>query len=456
MLGAKADRIGEVAGVGAAAHGEGLGVLAGDLIVSVDAGLDGRAVGFNIERLGSGHILQLGTVAQSSADLLFHGLAVGAGGEAAVHGLINAAILHIDAAADDGQRAEGAVGAVDAQTFTCGGSVQLADGFQISALGVVAQAVVQQVVCHQTNGVHGAFRHGGMTGLAPAADAHAVTFRFQRDVGGILQLGDVGLDQCTGAVRHGVVGHTALKVHDHTVAHRADDLGTEQALFAVAHRELRIRGEAEGRGRVVLQVVVHILHVGLLVVACQRTDGVAQLIALLLEELQGIQGSHHGALVVGHAAAQQPAVLDAHGEGVGGPAVAHRYHVHMADGSQILLGVLTGQLGVSDVVLAVAGGKAHPGCQLQRLIQRCARACAEGCTLLGGAFHAVDGHQSGDILQQLLFVLRNVCVDFLIQCLIHDLSRSFLSGALRRRFQNTFYCSTLKGKIPLSIVVLCC
>ena len=57
---------------------------------------------------------------------------------------------------------------------------------------VFIQAIVQQVVHHQTNGVHGALRHGCVAGLAPAADAHAVAFRLQRDVGGILQLRDVG------------------------------------------------------------------------------------------------------------------------------------------------------------------------------------------------------------------------------------------------------------------------
>ena len=38
----------------------------------------------------------------------------------------------------------------------------------------------------------------------------------------------------------------------------------------------------------------------------------------------------------------------------------------------------------------------------------------------------------------LFLVLRNICVDFLIQCLIHDLIVPFCPAALRRRFQNTF------------------
>ena len=80
--------------------------------------------------------------------------------------------------------------------------------------------------------------------------------RLQRDVGGILQLGDVGLDQRTCSVGHGIVRHTALDLHDDAVAHRADDLGTEQTLLAVAHRELGVRGEAERGSRVVFEVVV--------------------------------------------------------------------------------------------------------------------------------------------------------------------------------------------------------
>ena len=439
MLGAKADRVGEVAGVGAAAHGKGLGVLAGHLVVGVDAGLNGGAVGLNVEGLGSVHILQLCTAAQSCGDLCGELVAVGAGGEAAVDGLHQTALLHINAAADDGQRTEGAVGAVDAKAGTGGGSVQLAQGFQIGALGVVAQAIVQQVVHHQTNGIHGAFRHGGMAGLAPAAHPHAAfPGGLQRDVGGVLQFGDVGVQQSAGTVRHGIVGHTALKITDHAVAHRADDLAAEVALLTVAHRELGVRGKAEHRSRVILQVILHILHVGLFVVTDEGTDGVAQLIALLLEELEGVQGDHHGAFIIRDAAAQQPAVLDAHLEGVGRPAVAHRHHVHMADGGQILFRIGTGQLCVAHVVLAVAGGKAHAGCQLQRLVQCGTGALAEGCALFRGALHAVDGHQRGNVLQQLLLVFRDVRVDLLIQSLIHD--HRFLSGraaARRPLYSNT-------------------
>ena len=163
------------------------------------------------------------------------------------------------------------------------------------------------------------------------------------------------------------------------------------------------------------------MHVSLLVVADEGADGIAQGDALLFEELQGVQGGDHGAFVVSDTAADHPPVADLHLEGVFRPAVALRHHVHMADGSQILLGIGTGQLGVADMVLAVAGRKAHACGQLQRLVQRGPGACAEGCALLRGALYAVDGDQRCNVMQQLLLIFRNICVNFLIQCLIHVL-----------------------------------
>ena len=259
-----------------------------------------------------------------------------------------------------------------------------------------------------------------MAALAPAPDTHPIAFRLQRDVGGIFQLGDVSLHQCAGAVGDCIVGNAALKLLDLTVADRADQLRTEMALLAVAHRELCIRSEAEHRGRVVLEVIFHIVHVGLFVVANHCADGIPQGNALLLEELQGVQGSHHGALVIGHTTADHPAVPDLHLEGILAPAVAHGHHIHMADGCQILLGVCTGQLGIADVVLAVAGRQTHACSQLQRLVQRRAGALTKGGLLGRGALHTVDGHQRRDVLQNLLLVRRNKGVDLLIQCLIHD------------------------------------
>ena len=400
-------------------------MVARHLIVGVDAGLDGGGVGLDVERLVHADVGQLGTAANGSPDLLLDGLAVGTGGETAVQRLDDAAILHINTPANDGQGAKGAISALDAKALTGRGAVQLLDGFQVLPLGVVAEVIVQQVVDHQPNGVHGTLRHGGVAALAPAADTDAVALRLQRDVGGIAQFGDIGLHQSAGTVRHRVVGDTAHKLLDLAIAHRADQLAVELAFLTVADGELRVRGKAEDGSFVVLQIVVHIAHVGLFVVADEGADGIAQGDTLLLEELQGIQGRHHGALIVCHAAADHVVVLDLHGKGVCRPAIALRHHVHMADGCQILFRVRARQLGIADVIFTVAGGKAHACRQLQGLIQGCTGAHAVGSALRGLPLHAVDGNEGCNVLQDLFFVRRNKRVDLLVQCLIH-VGSSFL------------------------------
>lgn len=103
----------------------------------------------------------------------------------------------------------------------------------------------------------------------------AVALRLQRDVGGIAQFGDIGLHQSAGTVRHRVVGDTAHKLLDLAIAHRADQLAVELAFLTVADGELRVRGKAEDGSFVVLQIVVHIAHVGLFVVADEGADGSA-------------------------------------------------------------------------------------------------------------------------------------------------------------------------------------
>src|SRR5699024_1298582 len=100
-------------------------------------------------------------------------VSVGGGGVAAVHGLHHAALLHIHPPANDGQGTEGTVGGGNAQALTGGGAVQLVQNFQIAALGLIAQAVGQQIIRHQADGVHGALGDGCVARLAPAAHADA-------------------------------------------------------------------------------------------------------------------------------------------------------------------------------------------------------------------------------------------------------------------------------------------
>ena len=68
VLGAEADGIGEVAGIGAAAHRKGLLALTGDVVVGVDERLDGRAVRVDVERHAAADILQRGRVAADLSD----------------------------------------------------------------------------------------------------------------------------------------------------------------------------------------------------------------------------------------------------------------------------------------------------------------------------------------------------------------------------------------------------
>ena len=247
-----------------------------------------------------------------------------------------------------------------------------------------------------------------MAALAPAADDGGTAlpcFKGHAFAGNQCARGN--LYGAGGAVRHGIVGHAALKGGDDAVfKFGADELAVEAALLAVADRELGIGGEAEGGHRVVLGVVVHVVHIGLLVGAQQSADGVLQCSAAILEVFQRVQAEDAGAFVIGHAAAQQPAVPHADGVGVGVPAVALGHNVGVGDGGQKLLpiGDFAG-LGPADVAVGVEGVKAQLGGNFQCLVQRGLGAGAERCAGLGRPLHTGHSHQAGDVPQDIVTVL---------------------------------------------------
>ena len=261
-----------------------------------------------------------------------------------------------------------------------------------------------------------------MSALTPAADDGGAALPcLEGHTLGLYQGAGGDLHSAGSTVRHGVVGHAALKSSDDTVQLGADDLAVEAALLAVADRELGIRGEAESGHGVMLGVVVHVVHVGLLVGAKQGADGVLQLHAAVFQILQRIQAQDAGAFVIGHAAAQQPAIPHADGVGVGVPAVALGHYIGVGDGGQELLAVSdSAGLSPADVAVGIVGGKAQLLGNFQCLGQRGLGAGAERGT--GGSF-ALDtgnGHQTGDVPQDVVAVFFGKGVDGRPTRIIHN------------------------------------
>ena len=155
-----------------------------------------------------------------------------------------------------------------------------------------------------------------------------------------------------------------------------------------------------------LFVVVHIRHAGLLVGAQQGADGIALRRAIVLKIFQRVQAQDAGAFVIGHAAAQQPAVPHPDGVGVSVPAVALRHHIGVGDGGQKFLSFGNGsRLRPTDIPFGVVGGKTQLTGNFQRLVQRRSRSRAKGRARLRRAFHAGDRHQTGDVPQNVVSVV---------------------------------------------------
>ena len=93
----------------------------------------------------------------------------------------------------------------------------------------------------------------------------------------------------------------------------------------------------------------------------------------------------------------------------------------MADGRQILFRVLAGQLCIADVVFAVAGVAKPMPAASSSVLSSAARGPRRRGAPSSGCLYAVDCHQSGRYPSAAVPCFCNICVDFLIQCLIHDL-----------------------------------
>ena len=166
-----------------------------------------------------------------------------------------------------------------------------------------------------------------------------------------------------------------------------------------------------------LQIVLHILHSGLLADAQQGPDRIAQGHALVLQVFQRVKAEHAGPLIVHYAPANDVALPLTHGEGVAAPAVAGGHHVQVGDGGQIVLPLP--DLGIAHHVLTVDGVQPQLPGHGQRLLQRFGRALAEGRAGLCLGLHAVDGHKPGNVSENLLFIFRNEFIDITAQFCVH-------------------------------------
>ena len=419
-----------MAGVGAAAHREGGLVLPCHFIVGVDKGLDGRAVRFDIEGDLDLNVLQRGGRAAGGFHRSGQRIAVGGSRIAAVIALAQAAILHLDGAADDGQRRKHLVRRRNAERAAIGGGVQGTQDLEVGSLFRGADTALEQAVDNQANGVDCAFRHGRMAALAPAADnGGAVLPFFKGHAGRRFERTSGQAHRAGRTVGHRIARHAALKVHNHAILESgADNLTAETALLTVADRELGVRCKAErGHGEMLL-IILNIVHMGFLIGTQQRADGVFEGDAAVLEILQCIEAEDARAFVISHAAAQQPAVTHADRVGVSIPAVALRHHIGVGNGGQIFLTVRNGAgLRPADITIRIMGIQPQLGGNGQRSVQRIFGTAAKRCARFRCAFNARHGNQTGNVAQDVFTVLFRKGVNGRPTRIIHGVPLLFLN-----------------------------
>ena len=155
-------------------------------------------------------------------------------------------------------------------------------------------------------------------------------------------------------------------------------------------------------------------HAHLLVAPQQGAERVTGRYALAQQVRARIQGEHRRALVVDHAAAEQPALASLHGKRVGGPARAGGHHVHVRDRGDVLR-ALAGDIRVAYKALVVTRLVAQSLGDAERAVQRGAHGTPERRTGLGSRRigHGRVRNERGDIRNDVLPHLVDVRVDAL-------------------------------------------
>ena len=256
-----------------------------------------------------------------------------------------------------------------------------------------------------------------MSADAITGDAYTVTFGSDLHILGFLKSGDVCLHQRRSTVGHHIAGYAARKVPEIARELPAHKGTAKAALFTIAHREVGIGCETEGRHGVPLQIVIHIGHAGFLTAAQQYPQGIgkglAGLVAVLLEELCHIQSQQSRALIITDAPSDQPAVLFDHTEGIAVPAIARRHHVQMRNGGKLGF-TCTLHIGITHISIAFPGFKPQVPGNLQSGIQCLAHARTIGGIRLCRCLYAVNVNDCLEVPDQCLPVFCNKGVHMLL------------------------------------------
>ena len=261
-----------------------------------------------------------------------------------------------------------------------------------------------QIRHDEADGIDRSLGHRGMT-------ANAVGENLGMSVVECCDLQAVGvLDRCRQLIgvnrkladrlrRNGVARLGTAPGHNTT----AVDLGAHKcrpklALLGIADRELGIGRKQKVGVCVVLQIMVNVGHAHFLIAAQQRAEGIARHNAVFEQISASVERQHRRALVVDHAAAEQPALATLHRKRVGVPTRTGRHHVHMADGRELLIAAAR-DIGNAHKALVIARLVAELLRNAERAIERITDRAAKRRTGLriGSNGHRRIAHQLLDI-----------------------------------------------------------
>ena len=349
-------------------------------------------------------------------------------GIADVDGLLDAARLLVDGAADAGKRVKEVVGCVDAHARAIRGGVQLGKQLEVVALGALDEVGTQEIVHQHADGIARTFGKRGVAALAMRGDAG----KCGASHGGLCATGQVScragsnLDALYLGQRRGIGKNPSLCQARDGVGHRAALERDEQAalergrgkraaavaFLAHAGREARVRRKEESGAFVHRQVVVDVGHADFLVAAEDEAQAIGQRLAALDEIVGHVSGEDGRTLVVDHAAPKEIALALGHREGVLGPTHAGRHHVDVRDGGD-LRGALAGQVGIADVAVHVVRLQAQALRHVERAGEGTLGLGPIGGTLLGlvGLGHAGNGHKRRQVLDHSGPHALDVCLD---------------------------------------------